>query len=74
MTLIRDPNALADAIDVILALPRTQQPAAAAELAERVSLSASAEAWNTRFGPKSLYAAWSETRLVAGLYLSLIHI
>ena len=68
MTLIRDPNALADAIDVILALPRTQRPAAAAELAERVSLSASAEAWNTRFGPKSLYAAWSETRLVAGLY------
>jgi hypothetical protein len=57
---------MSDALREILRRPRTEQPAALRAL--RQAHTAAGEDWNTAFGPASLYATWSGTALVAGLY------
>jgi len=50
----------------LLALPRGEQPDAVERLLARTA--PVGEAWNTRFGPDSLFDAWTHTTVVQGLY------
>lgn len=50
----------------LLALPRGEQPDAVERLLARAT--PVSEAWNTRFGPDSLFDAWTGTTVVQGLY------
>ncbi len=59
--------ALEDAVRRLLELPRGEQPAEV-ERIRRAHPAPSAEAWNTRFGPGSLYEAWTRTTVMEGLY------
>ncbi|MCK6506476.1 class I SAM-dependent methyltransferase [Myxococcota bacterium] len=59
---------LAAALAEVLALPRAAQPAALRALRARLPRPAEPEAWNSRFGPGSLFDAWTRSSLVQGLY------
>lgn len=50
----------------LLALPRGEQPEAVERLLARTA--PVGEAWNTRFGPDSLFDAWTHTSVVQGIY------
>lgn len=52
----------------VLSLPRGAQPAALRALRAALTLPADPEAWNTRFGPGSLFDAWTRSSLVQGLH------
>ena len=54
------------ALREVLALPRARQPEACLALAQR--LPAADEAWNTAFGPDSLFDCWTRTALAQGVY------
>lgn len=51
----------------IVAMPRGRQPEALDRL-RRALPPAESEAWNTRFGPGSLFEAWTASSLMRGLY------
>ncbi len=55
------------ALREVLELPRRRQAEALRELRARVTVPAD-EAWNTRFGPESLYEAWSRATVMRSLY------
>ncbi len=59
---------IADALAEILALPRTEQPAALRRLRASLSSADEPEAWNSRFGPGSLFDAWTRSTIVRGLH------
>jgi hypothetical protein len=59
--------ALDAAVGHLLDLPRGEQPGAA-ERVRGAHLAAPCEAWNTAFGPGSLYEAWARTTVMQGLY------
>lgn len=59
---------LAAALAEVLALPRGAQPAALRALRRGLSAPVEPEAWNSRFGPGSLFHAWTRSSLVRGLY------
>lgn len=59
---------LSTALPPILALPRAAQPAALRQLRERLPPLPSPESWNSRFGPRSLFAAWTASSLMRGLH------
>lgn len=54
----------------LLGLPRGAQPAAALALAERFADRGQPEAWNTRFGPGSLFDAWTKTSVCRAVHES----
>ena len=56
-----------DAVRAILALPRQLQPDAVERLRLRLG-SGAPEQWNTRFGPGSLFEAWTQTTVARGVY------
>lgn len=51
-----------------MSVPRTQQREALEGLLRDLPAPASDEEWNTRFGPQSLYDAWSRTTVARGVY------
>jgi len=59
-------HSLLPRVHEILRLPRGEQPAAA--LALRDALPPGQEAWNSDFGPGSLFTAFSDSTLARGLY------
>lgn len=66
--MITNPLMLCEAVDALLRLPRSAQPSAAADLCERIDLGLAEEEWNSRFGEDSLFAAWTGSELLRGLY------
>ncbi len=58
--------ALDAGVRALLTLPRAEQPAAARAL--RAALPAAAEAWNSAFGPDSLYEAFTRTSVARGVH------
>lgn len=60
------PESLGPALEAALARPRAEQPAALAALLEAAG--PVPEEWNSRFGPGSLFDAWTQTSLAGGVY------
>ena len=67
MTPITDSRGLSRALEHALALPRAQQPEAIEALSARIE-TGTMEEWNSRFGPDSLFDAWTGNHLVRGIY------
>ncbi len=61
---------LATSLPAILTLPRSEQSAALRALRCALPPTATPEAWNSRFGPTSLFAAWTASSLMRGLHRS----
>ena len=51
-----------------MALPRSRQPGALAALRAALPAPPAAEAWNTAFGPDSLFDAWTRSSVAQSLY------
>ncbi|MCB9762148.1 MAG: methyltransferase domain-containing protein [Alphaproteobacteria bacterium] len=64
---MRAPS-IRDSMSALLQLPRPAQVAAAEALRRSLADRSPPEEWNTRFGPGSLFEAWTSTRLTTGLY------
>jgi SAM-dependent methyltransferase len=67
MTPITDSLALATGLAEALTQPRNRQPEAVKELSARIEIG-SPEEWNSKFGPESLFDAWTGNHLVQGIY------
>ncbi len=61
-------RAIEDELEAVLALPRRRQPDGIRALLARLPPPPSSEAWNTRFGPSSLYDAWTQTTVAREVY------
>ncbi|MED5373053.1 MAG: class I SAM-dependent methyltransferase [Myxococcota bacterium] len=61
---------LVDEIAEMLALPRGLQLERAQAIRDRHAADAHPEEWNTRFGPDSLFSAWTDCPLMRPLYAS----
>lgn len=55
-------------LDALLRLPRGAQLAAVQAWRKQVPAPELPEAWNSAFGPDSLFSAWTKTALVQGIY------
>jgi hypothetical protein len=64
---ISDSTSLSRSLEKVLARPRTQQPEAIKALSANIE-TGSEEDWNSRFGPDSLFDAWTGNHLVQGIY------
>lgn len=54
-------------LNALLLLPRAQQPAAVLDLRERIPAQPT-EQWNSAFGENSLFSAFTQTSVAAGVY------
>jgi len=64
---ISDSRSLSKGLEQALGRPRNQQPEAIRALSARIQ-TGSKEDWNSRFGPESLFDAWTGNHLVQGIY------
>ena len=65
---IESPLTLCNAVEDLLRFPRGAQLERLRQLLEQVQLPVDEEDWNTHFGVRSLFEAWTHTGLVSGLY------
>lgn len=66
------PAAVSDAIAALLELPPAQQVAAARALIARLPAADPPEVWNTRFGPGSLFEAWTATSIARRVHREIV--
>lgn len=66
-----DPERIAAHIAALLDLPRDQQVARARALIASLPPSAPPEAWNSTFGPGSLFEAWTATGIARSVHTAL---
>ena len=64
-------TALVEGISALLRLPHAEQVGAARELIAALPDSEPPEAWNSRFGPGSLFEAWTATGIARSVYAAL---
>jgi len=64
-------SAFVERISALLRLPHEEQVTAARALIAALPHSEPPEAWNSRFGPGSLFEAWTATRIARSVYAAL---
>ncbi|MEZ4316751.1 MAG: class I SAM-dependent methyltransferase [Myxococcota bacterium] len=65
------PQQIVDRIAALLALPRADQVGAARALIASLPSAERPEAWNSTFGPGSLFEAWTETAIARSVHRAL---
>ena len=61
-------DGLSGALRALLTIPRAEQPAAIRVLLNRLERPAEPEEWNTQFGPRSVFSAWTASTVARGAY------